>query len=140
MSVPTGSDAFTRTPPIYTPTLAWGKGWGTRSEGFDIQSTLAVSIPGSDKARFGVPVVWNTAFQGHVFHEWFWPEIEMSLTHWTDGPNGRQVAGDRDGRLRAGEVSDLRPAAARLGVGYQFAVSTFRTYDPGWVTTLRLPF
>ena len=140
VSVPTGSDAFTAGATVYTPTIAWGKGWGTRSEGFDIQSTLAVSVPGSDEARVGMPVVWNTAFQGHVFHERFWPEVEMSLTHWTDGPN--------DGRWQAiatvGCVLGRFPISGRLrldlGAGYQFAVSRFRTYDPGWVTTVRLPF
>ena len=140
VSVPTGSDDFTAAKPIYTPTVAWGQGWGTRREGFDIQSTLAVSIPGGDKARIGVPVVWNTAFQGHVLTEWFWPEFEMSLTHWTDGPS--------DGKWQAittvGFVAGRFPIAGRvrldLGLGYQFAVSTFRTYDHGWLATVRVPF
>jgi len=140
VSVPTGSDAVTAGKPIYSPTLAWGQGWGTRTRGFDIQSTLAVSIPGGDKARIGVPVVWNTAFQGHVLTDWFWPEFEMSLTHWTDGPT--------DGKWQAiatvGFVAGRFPIAGRLrldlGVGYQFAVSTFRTYDHAWLATFRLPF
>jgi len=140
VSVPTGSAAFTTGATVYTPTIAWGKGWGTRSGGFDVQTTLAASLPGSDEARVGIPVVWNTAFQAHVLHERFWPEFEMSLTHWTDGPN--------DGRWQAiatvGFVLGRFPIAGRLrldlGAGYQFAVSRFRTYDPGWVATLRLPF
>jgi hypothetical protein len=140
VSVPTGSDAFTAGKAIYTPTLAWGQGWGTRTRGFDIQSTLAVSLPGGDKARLGVPIVWNTAFQGHVLSEWFWPEFEMSLTHWTDGPT--------DGKWQAiatvGFVAGRFPISGRLrldlGVGYQFAVSTFRTYDHSWLGTVRLPF
>ena len=140
VSVPTGSDAFTAGKPIYSPTVAWGQGWGTRKAGFDIQSTLAVSVPGGDKARIGVPVVWNTAFQGHVLTDWFWPEFEMSLTHWTDGPS--------DGKWQAiatvGVVAGRFPIAGRLrldlGVGYQFAVSTYRTYDHSWLATVRLPF
>ncbi|HEY1434665.1 MAG TPA: hypothetical protein VGG65_04770 [Thermoanaerobaculia bacterium] len=140
VSVPTGSAGATAGVAVYTPTLAWGKGWGTRTEGFDIQSTLAVSIPAGDKARVGVPVVWNTALQGHVLSERFWPEFEMNLTHWTDGPN--------DGRWQAiataGFVAGRFPIAGRLrldlGVGYQFAVSAFRTYDHAWIATFRLPF
>jgi len=139
-SVPTGSDAFTASKAIYTPTLAWGKGWGTRMKGFDVQSTLSVSIPGGDKERIGVPVVWNTAFQGHVFDEHFWPEFEMNLTHWTDGPS----ADKWQAIATIGFVAGRFPLAGRLhldvGAGYQFAVSAYRTYDHAWLTTFRLPF
>jgi hypothetical protein len=138
VSVPTGSEFTTSDKPIFSPTFAFGKGWGTRTEGFDIQTTLAVSIPGGDKARIGVPVVWNTCLQGHV--GWFWPEFEVSLTHFTDGPS--------DGKWQAigtaGLVLGRFPISGRLhldfGAGYQFAMSTFRTYNHAWVTTFRLPF
>jgi len=140
VSVPTGSDLNTSGKPIYTPTFAYGKGWGTRKEGFDIQSTLAVSIPGGDKARIGVPVVWNTALQGHLGTEWIWPEFEVNLTRWTEGPS--------DGKWQAigtaGLVLGRFPISGRLhldvGAGYQFAMSTYRTYNHAWVTTFRLPF
>ena len=36
MTIPTGVDAFSKKQIIYTPTLAAGKGWGTRRAGFDI--------------------------------------------------------------------------------------------------------
>jgi hypothetical protein len=140
VSVPTGSDAFTTGKPIYSPTLAWGQGWGTRTEGFDIQSTLGVSIPSGDKARIGVPVVWNTAFQGHVLTEWFWPEFEMSLTHWTDGPTDGKWQAIATVGFEAGRFPISGRLRLDLGVGYQFAVSTFRTYDHAWLATLRLPF
>lgn len=140
VSVPTGSDSTTSGKPIYSPTFAFGKGWGTRKEGFDIQSTLAVSIPGGDKARIGVPIVWNTALQAHVGSEWLWPEFEVNLTHFTDGPS--------DGKWQAigtaGLVLGRFPISGRLhldfGAGYQFAMSTYRTYNHAWVTTFRLPF
>ncbi|HKD18096.1 MAG TPA: hypothetical protein VKG23_09510 [Thermoanaerobaculia bacterium] len=139
VSVPTGSDFTTAGQAIYTPTFAYGKGWGTRKEGFDIQTTVAVSIPGGDKAKLGVPVVWNTCLQGHLA-EWFWPEFEVSLTHFTDGPS--------DGKWQAigtaGVVLGRFPISGRLhvdfGAGYQFAMSTYRTYNHAWVTTFRLPF
>jgi hypothetical protein len=140
VSVPTGSDFLTAGQAIYTPTFAFGKGWGTRKEGFDIQTTVAVSIPGGDKARIGVPVVWNTALQGHVGSEWLWPEFEVNLTHWTDGPS--------DGKWQAigtaGLVLGRFPISGRLhvdvGAGYQFAMSAYRTYNHAWVATFRLPF
>jgi hypothetical protein len=140
VSVPTGSDPFTANKAIYTPTLAWGKGWGTRTKGFDIQSTLSVSIPSGDKERIGIPVLWNTTFQGHVLDEHFWPEFEMSLTHWSGGPSA-----DRWQAIATiGFVAGRFPLSGRLhvdvGAGYQFAVSAFRTYDHAWLTTFRLPF
>ena len=139
VSVPTGSGAFTADVPVYTPTLAYGKGWGTRDGGFDIQSTLGVSIPGGDKGRVGIPVVWSTTFQGHVAR-YFWPELEIALTHWTDGPS--------DDKWQAvatvGVVAGRFPIAGRLhfdvGLGYQRAISAYRTYDSAWLVTARLPF
>jgi len=140
VSVPTGSEGFSAGKTIYTPTIGGGKGWGTRQEGFDIQSTLAVSIPTGDRSRIGVPIVWNTTFQAHVWSEKFWPEVEMNLTHWSDGPN--------DGKTQAivtmGVVAGRFPITGRLravvGVGYQVAVSSYRTYDHAWLVSMRLPF
>jgi hypothetical protein len=55
VSVPTGGDVFTNHDTIVTPTIAVGKGWGTRESGFDVQSTLGISIPTGDKRTLGVP-------------------------------------------------------------------------------------
>lgn len=138
-SVPTGSAPFSLDVPVYTPTLAYGKGWGSREEGFDIQTTLGVSVPGGDKARVGMPVIWSTAFQGHVLGV-LWPEFEIALTHWTDGPYDNEW----QAIATAGFVAGRFPIAGRLhfdvGVGYQFAISAFRTYDSAWLATVRLPF
>lgn len=139
VSVPTGSDAFTAGVPVYTPTLAFGKGWGSREEGFDVQSTLGVSVPGGARARVGVPVVWSTTFQAHV-GRFFWPEFEVALTHWTDGPSD----GKWQAIATAGVVFGRFPIAGRLrcdvGFGYQWAISRYRTYDSAWLATARLPF
>jgi hypothetical protein len=138
-SVPTGSDPFSAKVPIYTPTLAFGKGWGSREEGFDIQSTLGVSIPGGDKARVGMPVVWSTAFQAHVAR-FLWPEFEIALTHWTDSPSD----GKWQAIATAGIVAGRFPIAGRIhcdvGFGYQWAISAYRTYDSAWLATFRIPF
>ena len=138
-SVPTGSDVFTAHQPIYTPTVAFGKGWGSREEGFDIQTTLGVSVPGGEKARLGIPVVWSTCFQAHVLRV-LWPEFEIALTHWTDGPSD----GKWQAIATAGFVVGRFPIAGRLhfdvGFGYQWAISAYRTYDGAWLATARLPF
>lgn len=140
VSIPTGSPAFTADRAIYTPTIAAGKGWGTRKEGFDIQTTLALSVPSAEKSRIGEPLVWNTAIQAHVLDEHFWPELELNYTHWTDGPND----GKTQEILTAGFVAGRFPITGRLrvviGAGYQWAVSSFRTYDHAWLVSLRAPF
>jgi hypothetical protein len=140
VSVPTGDPAFTNAFTIWTPTIAGGKGWGTRTEGFDIQSTLAMSFPGGNEKVLGEPLVWNTAFQGHILSERFWPEVEVQYTHFHDGPN--------DGRsqtvLTFGAIAGRFPITGRLrlaiGGGYEQAVGGFHTFNHAWVLTLRTPF
>ena len=86
-TVPTGAAALSSNATIWTPTLAVGKGWGTRTRGFDIQSTFAESFPTGHEATLGEPIVWNTALQAHVLDERFWPEVEVSVTHYRGGSN-----------------------------------------------------
>lgn len=140
VSIPTGSPGFTANRTIYTPTIAAGKGWGTRNEGFDLQTTLAASIPSGDKSRIGEPIVWNTVLQAHVVDVHFWPEVELNYTRWSDGPND----GKTQEILTAGFVAGRFPLSGRLnivvGAGYQRAVSSFRTYDHAWVVSVRTPF
>ena len=140
VQVPTGSPAFTDSYTIYTPTIAGGKGWGTRAEGFDIQSTLGYSIPGSNEKSIGEQLIWNTAFQAHVFSEHIWPELELNYTHFHDG--------DHDGKNQLfytlGFVAGRFPISGRvrlaLGAGYQQALTAFRMYNHAFVLTLRAPF
>ena len=55
---------------IYTPTIAFGKGWGD----FDVQSTLGISVPdGSGEKTFGTPLALNVAAQYRVA-KYFWPD------------------------------------------------------------------
>lgn len=140
VSIPTGSSSFTSNRTVYTPTIAAGKGWGTRKEGFNIQSTLAVSIPSGNKATIGVPTVWNTVLQAHVLDEHVWPEAELNYTHWSDGPND----GKAQKILTAGVVAGRFPISGRLhvvvGAGYQWAISSFRAYNHAWVVSIRTPF
>lgn len=139
VSVPTGSDVLTNHDTIITPTLAVGKGWGSRSSGFDIQSTIGVAIPTGDKRTLGMPITWNTAFQAHMLAK-FWPEIEANYIHYQDGPNDgkTQVA------ITAGLVVGRFEIAPRvkfiIGGGYQKPVTTFHTYNHTWLLTARAAF
>lgn len=139
LSVPTGADVFTTGHTIVTPTIAAGKGWGTRESGFDIQSTLGVSFPDGNEEKVGVPIVWNTALQAHVLDK-LWPEIEVSYTHWTEGPNAGKSQTAITAGLIVGRYELIDRVRFVIGAGYQQAVSSFRTFEHGWIITARAPF
>jgi len=83
LAVPNGSSEYTTHHFVFTPTAAFGKGWGR----FDIQSTLGVPVPDNEagRSRLGTPVVLNTTAQYHLASV-LWPELEVNYTYW---PNGR---------------------------------------------------
>jgi hypothetical protein len=139
LSLPTGADAFTTDKWIVTPTLAGGKGWGTRARGFDIQSTLGAGIPSGDRDRLGVPIVSNTTFQAHVSDK-LWPEIEANITHWAAGPNSGSTQTVITAGLIAGRYKLGQRARFAVGAGYQRVVSSFRAFDDAWILTVRFPF
>ena len=139
LSVPTGADVFTTGHTIVTPTIAAGKGWGTRASGFDIQSTLGVSIPVGNEDKVGVPIAWNTALQAHVFDK-LWPEIEANYTHWTQGPNAGKSQTAITTGLILGRYELIGRVRFVIGAGYQQAVSSFRTFEHSWILTARAPF
>jgi hypothetical protein len=138
VSLPTGSDAFTNDATIITPTLAAGKGWGTREKGFDIQSTLGIAIPTKDLSRLGSPVTWNTAFQAHIGK--LWPELEVNYTYYKEGPRD----GNSQTALTAGVVIGRFELNDRLrfiiGGAYQWVVSSYRVFNDTWLLTARLAF
>jgi len=133
------------------PTLAFGKGWGD----FDIQSTVSVQIPvdgiasanftaSQNMTRFGDPILWNTAFQYHLW-EYFWPELEVNYTFWPNGIHKdlSQVLltpGIIFGRFKIGQDSPTRPINLIIGAGYQFAVTSDPVVKNNWVATLRVTF
>ena len=137
LTVPNGSDNTTSHHFTYSPTIAFGKGWGD----FDFQSTLGVSVPdnGGERTGAGTPVLFNTTLQYRVM-KYFWPEVEANYTYW---PNG-----EHEGRnqlfLTPGLVIGRIPIAGRLGltvgVGAQFAVTDHPLYHRNIILTARLPF
>ena len=139
VSLPTGSDAFTAHHTQYTPTLAFGKGWGDRERGLDIQSTLAVTIPASNVKGLGEPVVWNTALQAHLAR-YLWPELEVSDTYYHQGPNdGKNQVALASG-IVLGRFELNRHVRLIVGGAYQWTVSTFRVFEHTWLVTGRVTF
>jgi hypothetical protein len=139
VSLPTGSEAFTNHNTIITPTLAAGKGWGTRETGIDVQSTLGISIPTGDRHTLGVPTVWNTALQAHIFEK-LWPEVEASYTYFKDGPtDGKNQLALTYG-LVLGRFEINHRVKFIIGGGYQKAVSSFHTFNHTWLMTARAAF
>jgi Putative MetA-pathway of phenol degradation len=142
VQAPTGQVPFTNDAWVVTPTLAAGKGWGD----FDIQATIGVPIPLEHEDSIGVSIVTNVAFQYHIA-KYFWPEIDVNYTHWTDG--------DRSGKdqvfftpgLILGRFELAQDTNLIVGGGYQFAVTPVTTkpvltpvYDNNWIATTRLTF
>ncbi len=138
-SLPTGG-SFTNGVTIWTPTIAAGKGWGTRTNGLDVQSTLGIAIPASMEKAVGTTTTWNTAFQAHIFEEHLWPELELNYTHFHDGENGDHNQLMYTIGLVAGRFPITGRLRLALGAGYEQAVTAFRTFNHAWVLTLRTPF
>ncbi len=134
-SAPTGNFDNSARQAIFTPTLAFGKGWGR----FDVQGTVAGQIPDGDVSRLGTPFVSNTAFQ-YLAAEKIWPEFEVNLTHWPNGDN----AGNTQVFLTPGILVGRLPLWGRLGftlgTGVQIAASRFHTANHNWIISARLPF
>lgn len=138
-SLPTGGNVFTNHHTIITPTLAAGKGWGDRETGFDIQSTIGISYPSGGLTTLGRPLVWNTAFQGHVGK--FWPEIETGFTHWYEGPHAGKDQLTVTCGTTLGRFVIQNRVKAIIGVGYQTVQGTQDvTLNHGIVSTLRITF
>jgi hypothetical protein len=139
VSLPSGNQAFTNAKAIITPTIAAGKGWGTRDAGVNIQSTLGIGLPVADEKAIGTTVTWNTSLQAHVFGK-LWPEIEANYTSYHDGPH----AGKEQLALTAGVIAGrfaLGPRARLIiGAGYEWPVSSFSIYEHMWLATGRVAF
>jgi hypothetical protein len=134
-SAPTGSDGNSARHAIFTPTVAFGKGWGNA----DFQSTLSIAVPNGGMQRLGAPVAYNTAFQYRLFR-YFWPELEVNYTWW---PNGEKT-GVNQVFLTPGMVIGRIPIHDRVGLtfgaGYQVAVTHHPAYNNAVIATGRIPF
>jgi hypothetical protein len=134
-SAPTGNDGNSEGHAMYTPTIAFGKGWGD----FDFQSTVGVAFPDGGLDRLGMPLTYNTAFQYRIAKV-VWPELEVNYTWYPDGEH----TGKNQVYLTPGVVIGRLPLIGRLGAtigaGMQVAVSTYAHYHNEWILTARIPF
>ena len=142
VQAPTGQVPFTNDAWVVTPTLAGGKGWGD----FDIQATVGVPIPLEHEDTIGISIVTNVAFQYHIA-KYFWPEIEVNYTHWTDGDRAGKDQVFLTPGLILGRFELAKDTNLIVGGGYQFAVTPVTTkpvltpvYDNNWIATTRLTF
>jgi hypothetical protein len=138
VSVPSGSAAFSSNYTIVTPTLAAGKGWGTRAAGFDVQSTLGVAVPTANLSTLGMPVTWNTALQGHCGR--LWPELEAQYVYFRDGPNDGRSQLALTAGLVVGRFELSHRARLIIGGGFQKVISSFKTFERTWLLTARVAF
>jgi len=142
-SIPTGTTAlgspWANNQTIWTPTIAGGKGWGTRESGFDIQSTLSISYGDVNQTALGQPIVWNTTFQAHIFDK-LWPAIEVNYTHYEQGENAGKSQTVITTELILGRYELIDRVKFVLGVAYEQPVSEFRTFGYAWIFTARAPF
>src|SRR6202050_5636883 len=134
-SAPTGTSGNTARHFEFTPTIAFGKGWGD----FDFQSTVGVTFPNGGSKRIGTPVAWNTAFQYRLF-KYFWPEVETNYTWFPSGEH----EGKSQLFLTPGLIIGRFPIWERVGVtfgaGFQVCVTKYNMYHNAWVLTARIPF
>jgi hypothetical protein len=134
-TLPSGSYNNGATNASLTPTLAFGKGWGS----FDFQSTIGKSFPTGNTRVLGRPVAFNNAFQYRIMKR-LWPEVEINSTFFPDGTN----AGNKQTFITPGLVVGRIPLVKRLGLtlgsGVQIAATRFHTSNHNWIFTMRLPF
>jgi hypothetical protein len=141
LSVPWGGENYTEDHYIFTPTIAFGKGWGD----FDFQSTLGVAVPdnGDSKYGSGTPLLFNTAFQYRVM-KILWPEVEFNCTEWPSGKHeGINDQGDQvfvTPGLLIGRIPISHRLALTLGAGYQIALTDHPLYHNNFILSARLPF
>jgi hypothetical protein len=137
LTVPNGSANMTSHHFSYSPTIAFGKGWGD----FDFQSTLGTSIPdnGAVATGAGTPVLFNTALQYHLM-KYFWPEVEANYTYWPNGEHERLNQLFLTPGLLIGRIPIAGRLGLTIGVGCQIAVTDTPRYHQNYIISARLPF
>lgn len=134
-TLPTGSHENGAEHATLTPTLGYGKGYGS----FDVQGTFGVTIPVTDASALGTPVSWNNAFQYHIAKK-LWPEIEINTTFFPNGPHEGMKQVFFTPGLVVGRFSLTRHLGLTFGAGIQIAATRFHTSNHNAIISVRLPF
>jgi hypothetical protein len=141
-SIPTGKNGNGSSCAILTPTIEAGKGFRK----VDWQTSFGAALPASDTLKLGRSLTWNNALQYHAT-KFVWLQDEFNSTFYLGGKyDGKQQTFNTPGimvsriplmRPRAGVTP---PLAITLGVGEQFALTRFKTYNHSLIFTFRLRF
>jgi hypothetical protein len=137
--MPTGSYKNGSSDGSIAPTLYGGKGFGR----FDVQSSVAITLPTGHTGKTGRTLAWNTVAQFKAT-SLLWPELEFNSTFYHAGPNdGKEQAFITPGlmisKIKFSQESNNRLAII-FGGGIQIATSQFHTYNHGLVATGRISF
>lgn len=135
-SVPTGQYKNGSTSAVVTPTLAGGKGWGK----FDVQATLAGTLPVNSVNILGRTIASNSAFQYHLDGQKMWPEVEVNSTFWEGGTNDGRKQTFVTPALIFGRFPLHKRVALVGGAGFQVATTRYNQYNHAVVATIRMPF
>jgi hypothetical protein len=134
-TAPTGPVGNSQGHALFTPTIAFGKGWGD----FDFQSTVGVTFPNGGLDRLGMPLAYNTAFQYHLL-DVLWPEVEVNYTWFPDGDHAGKNQVFITPGLILGRFQIWERVKLIAGAGFQVAVTKYSAYHNSWVMTARITF
>ncbi len=137
LTAPTGTQNFTGDHFVFSPALAFGKGW----DDFNIQGTLGSAIPdnGASTHGTGTPFISNTVFQYRIA-KYFWPQVEFNYTYW---PNGRYDGLNQlfiTPGLVLGKFQVYKRLGFMVGIGCQIAATDDPLYKKNFILTFRMPF
>ena len=137
MTVPNGGYDFSLDHYTFTPTVAFGKGWGN----FDFQSTINLTFPdnGAAHSGMGTPLAINGVWQ-YRLAKVFWPEVEANYTWWPNGTHeGLNQLFITPG-LVLGKFHIWERVAAGIGAGCQVAVTQNALVHRNLILSMRLMF
>ncbi len=141
---PTGITAFTNKPAwIVTPTIAGGIGWGD----FDIQGTIAYTLPTDERNHIGTSLVTSATLQYHI-GEYFWPEFAFNDTQWTSGKRADRNQLFVSPGIMFGRFQIYERVKVNFGIAYQVAVVPDHhitepltpMYNHAWILSMRMTF
>jgi hypothetical protein len=138
-TAPTGSYKNGSSDGSIAPALYGGKGFGR----FDVQSSVAMTLPTGHTANTGRPVAWNAVTQYRAT-KLLWPELEFNSTFYRGGPNGGKIQAFVTPGIMINKIKFSRESNNRLafifGGGMQIAASDFHSYNHAIVATGRISF
>jgi len=135
MTFPTGGVPHGADHATFTPSMAYGKGWGR----LDLQGTVGVVLPTQITATLSRTFNANDTVQLHV-GRWLWPELEMNATHFFDGVHAGQTQVFVTPALLIGRLHVWRRMVLTAGVGFQIAATKFHVSNHNVIASIRLPF